>query len=262
MKLNSTFLVVGLLVAGVVPIKSIAQVAPVSELEIGPTGFNQVTGTNMYSGAIGQQNVVSGMRSFSVGQLNDVEGQNSFALGYDNTVQGHGSLAAGTGNMSSTYNPSFAFGSGNYVLGEYSLAVGCFNNINRSEYGAAYTSGALGSYNTIGDFTASSFAFGMNNIIDGYYNESTSSGVLTEAAAVLGCGLINYWSHSTIVGRYNDTTVPIDPQAPLLFAVGKGTSTYQRSNAMEVYGNSLVKFKGTVTMPRQGDVPMGEFGNP
>jgi hypothetical protein len=76
--------------------------------------------------------------------------------------------------------------------------------------------------------------------------------------------------NSTVIGRNSvdegdeDTWVETDP----LFVVGNGTGNPSDSaevrnrNAFTVRKNGNVEVAGTITLPRQGDVLMGEFGNP
>jgi len=88
---------------------------------------------------------------------------------------------------------------------------------------------------------------GWNNVVSGGMEFTIS------CASVLGRGLYNQYNSATLVGQYNDTGVPYD--SGLLFAIGNGADATHRSNAFEVYTS------GKITMPRQGDVLMGEFGN-
>ncbi|OJV03148.1 MAG: hypothetical protein BGO12_09730 [Verrucomicrobia bacterium 61-8] len=102
---------------------------------------------------------------------------------------------------------------------------------------------------------------GANSLLVGYYNyntEADSSIIVgdycqahSDNTGTIGRGLINYWADATIVGRFNGTA-----SDGLLFAVGSGADSNNRGNVMEVYED------GKVVLPRQGDILMGEFGNP
>lgn len=191
--------------------------------------------------ALRAQTAVTGQQ-LDIGPGGQIKNSASFsgAIGSGNTVSaswpwgGTYSLAVGLSN-SIHADGSQIVGAWNFLAGadyevegsEYSLLVGTFNN------GAGH----------------SSFAAGQNNYIigDTGYEHVYATGVI-------GYGLISKWSKSLIIGQYNDSTVPL--QSGLLFAIGNGANASNRSNAFEVYAS------GKVVMPRQGDILMGEFGNP
>lgn len=132
-----------------------------------------------------------------------------------------------------------AIGSSNNVQGLYSLAVGSSNGIVPEASGA-------GCSLVIGDGNS---AAGNRNFISGSQNCSSSSN-----SGSIGQDLVNFWDSSTIIGLHNATTMA--PDSGLLFAIGNGADSLHRANAFEVY------ISGKILMPRQGDILMGEFGNP
>lgn len=98
----------------------------------------------------------------------------------------------------------------------------------------------------------------------------TAAGDFSTAA---GYGALASSYASFVVGRNNDTSnsasstewIPSD----YIFAVGNGTgvatdpANVKNRNAMTIYKNGKVQMTGDVQMTkRQGDILMGEFGNP
>jgi hypothetical protein len=183
------------LAMGMLPTLGLAQV---SELEVGPTGSNQVLSPNAYSAAIGEHN---------------------------------------------------------YLNADNSLVVGLWNTSMVNYVGDSNSNILTGAYNYMGPQTDSCVALGFNNFVQGEWLYGYDDPQTLYAASVLGFGLINKWSNSTIVGQYNNSTISY--LTPLLFAVGNGASSTLRSNALEVYVDGTVKI-----VKRQGDILMGEFGNP
>lgn len=102
-----------------------------------------------------------------------------------------------------------------------------------------------------------SIAFGLNN-------SGSADHVL-----VAGYGLTSNWQSCVIFGRYNDFTEQMNDnwtESDPLFILGNGTGDSndpvetRYHNAFVVRKNGAVEITGPVTMPRQGDIPMGEFG--
>jgi hypothetical protein len=234
MKLLST-VICAALVAVLSPLGTAnAQVVSGNQLEIGPSGSNQVSDTypNSTGAAIGEQNQVLG-RSLAVGSSNYVGYQGALAIGSSNTVSGELSAAIGSGNN----NPGYAL-----------LMVGSINYGGFSQEEGAPSNGAVfGAANYIGPRSQSVLVSGANNYVDAHmYDDNFASNTL-------GYGLVNRWSYSTVLGHYNDSSPSLT--SGLLLAVGNGTDANNRSNALEVYAS------GKILMPRQGDILMGEFGN-
>jgi len=238
MKLLHSFLLLSLACLG-----SLQAQTPVvgTELEIGPTGSNQVWegyGESWYCGAIGKNNSVWGDGSLAVGDANTI---------------GFGFLAVGTYNSATWGGTGALFGFGNSVNGSSlnCVLVGTWNQTSSMD-GPPDSTMLVGIGNFAESAVSASLVVGKNNTVGGSY---ATTGIFydpVESSTTLGHGLWNYWNYATIVGCYNDTTFT----TPLLFAVGNGTDATHRSNALEVYADGKIK------MPRQGDILMGEFGNP
>lgn len=200
-------------------------VDPITELEVGPNGSNQVSGS--YSGAIGQSNSVGAGNSLGVGNSQTIWGTTNSAFGYGNTA------------YSGSY--SLLSGSTNWVNGSTNTLFGTSNTVNFDSEEGTYPVNnlLLGSYN---------YVYGSSNSLLAGENNYGGDGIV--ASALIGRGLISYWSYAAVVGSYNAT-----PSGDLRFVVGSGDSV-TRSNALEVYAD------GTVIIPKaQGDILMGEFGN-
>jgi len=229
-----------------------AQTVAGNQLEIGPTGSDQVTFSSSWSGQ-----PIPANNAAAIGTNNAVRLSNSMAVGSVNTVSQMDSMAIGAGNMIGASYPwggrySVAVGNVNTIFADYSFVTGFGNSLEGSGY---ETEGSQGSFiaggwnSSAGKYT---FIAGLNCYIEGY--DEINGNHHTEAAAVIGRGLLSKWSNSLIAGKYNDSN--IDRLSGLLFAIGNGASANSRSNALEVYSS------GKVTMPRQGDILMGEFGHP
>lgn len=216
-----------------------AQTVSGSQLEIGPTGSNQVTDSPM-------------RRSGAIGSSNQVLYDNSLAIGYANVINSYGGAVGVGSNNGIRGFSSMAVGFQNFVTADQSISVGIANTVFGSgeNWQGAVGATALGGWNSVGG--RFSFASGTNNFVSGSMGEEFPYWV--DSTAVLGTGLISVWSSSLIAGCYNDSAIP--PDAGLLFAVGNGSNSDHRSNAFEVYKS------GKIQMPRQGDILMGEFGNP
>lgn len=206
-----------------------------TELEIGNSGSNQVFGGP--GGAIGTYNEVYG----------------GLAVGYSNHVY-YASLAVGMSNTTDLY--SATFGNGNMSYASCSLLVGGGNFAAGNQDEGAYGCLVAGGGNFVNNWVGNSIVSGFNNAVDGNPDPSNPAGqwLYVESTATLGRGLFNHWMNCTVVGQYNDSSMNGD--SGLLFAIGNGSGASDRSNALEVYSN------GRINIPRQGDILMGEFGNP
>ena len=199
------------------------------------------------SGAVGTGNTVEpNYPSFAIGNANNVTGGSSLAVGNANTVASWYSTVSGGSNVvSGLYNAVFGL-SNNLSGGSHSILSGDLLSLN----GPSRSSAMFGSMLNGNNINAC-LSSGSNN----YFYDSTDS-------AVLGRGLIAKGATSCIVvGRYNiDILMSPGSLADPLFVVGNGTGLGNpptRSNALVVYGD------GKVIIPkRQGDISMGEFGNP
>jgi len=212
------------------------------QLEIGYSGADQVASGVRRSGAIGTDNEVHEDQSLAVGDSNIIKAPEALAVGRGNKI----------GISTYTYdgNASIAVGLANWVYGAHSVAIGRSNYLEDGdeEWDGTEYSLAVGQSNTMrGTHSA---IVGMYNVIDEDYDYGLPLGTV-----VLGRGLISRWSNCTVVGKYNNASLAVN--SGLLFAVGNGSSsaTDGRSNAFEVF------YDGTVKMPIQGDILMGEFGS-
>jgi len=182
-------------------------------------------------------------------------GDGSIALGLDTVASGSNSVSLGCGVASG--NQSFVIGGGvasglysrvvgadSEASGEGSIAIGYFT------LASGYSSTAMGDTTTAsGNFST---AMGYQTISSG--SRSTAMGFRTIAQAY----------GQLVIGRYNipqGTTIS-DVATDCAFIIGNGTGTSARSNAFAVRKNGDVEITGKVVMPRQGDILMGQFGNP
>lgn len=175
--------------------------------------------------------------------------------GWDDARIGTYSVALGAYSIAQGYNSS-ALSSG-YSEGDYSFTA---------SLGTAYSIGATAFSEGIAygvDSTAMSSGYA-----DGFSSVAMSGGVAvapwsvaagfgTQAQSYQSVALGSFTAHfpNASVGQWEDT----DP----ILVVGNGTGSFedpperQRSNAFVIYKN------GNIEIPkRQGDILMGEFGNP
>ena len=251
------------LLALLLPAALQAQTISGTQLEIGQVGSNQVTDNPLrISGAIGIQNSVSAPYSLAIGNSNQVysstppfETGNSLAVGQGNNVRPRSCAVIGDFNTASSMftsiGRSILIGYRNVSGGDCCGTIGMWNTVYGSDYDGdgASTSLTVGSYNHAAG--ASSLIVGENNEITGQDFEQIF--YVVTGTSVLGHGLVSKWSSALVIGSYNDTSAV--PGSGLLFAIGNGADATHRSNALEVYAS------GKITMPRQGDVLMGEFGH-
>ncbi len=185
-----------------------------------------------YSTAFGFNNTASGIRSVAFGNNNTTSGDGSVAFGSSNNVVGFQSFAFGSSNDLSGDNGA-AFGEGNNASGYSNLLAG-INNTSSGE-----SSIAMGQDNDVaGDI---SLAFGSSNTANS--SNSVAIGTNLEAFSayetVMGVNSTNYSPASTIAFNANDR----------LFAIGNGTSTAARSNALTIYKDGRMNINDAYTMP-------------
>lgn len=235
------------------------------QLEIGPSGANQVKSIQAYhpvynpypvGGAIGSSNFVSGGLAVGLGNhsseatpnpnlnlLGDYSG--SLVIGYASSSNNSRSLLVGSGieSYASELNSLFV-GRGHYVTyGEYPEYVEPTNDIPVTPDLSLFT----GMFNT--DWSIRGvFMAGINNIFQNVSDE-------TPGRVIIGRGISTYGNCLLVIGHY-PTLNPL-PEPEGAFIVGNGTGAFSGSNAFSVFTNGKVILK-----KRQGNVLMGEFGNP
>ncbi|MEZ4857606.1 MAG: hypothetical protein R2781_02225 [Flavobacteriaceae bacterium] len=184
---------------------------------VGGTQWNDVNIGN-YSAAFGNSNTVSGTESVAFGNSNIVSGPQSAAFGFFNEVSGDNGVAFGSDSVvSGMYNLSA--GTDNSTSGENSIALGQGNDV------AGDISLAIGAQNTVN--SANSIAIGTN--LEAFSAYET----------VVGINSTNYSPASTVAFNANDR----------LFAIGNGTSTATRSNALTIYKDGRMNINDAYTMP-------------
>lgn len=206
-----------------------------------------VSGTNWdldlvgrYSVAMGYDSLASGESTLAIGDTVTASGSRAVAMGDGTTASGVGAVGMGI-NVVSSGSASFASGRLTTAAAHYSVALG-------------YSSTASASYST---------AFGDRAIASGAYSIAGSRATATGNYST-ALGLTENPSYMGVtIGRYNvieGSQTGWSGTDPLLI-LGNGTGTSNRSNAFVVRKNGNVEMTGTVTLPRQGDILMGEFGN-
>ncbi|MGI6475881.1 MAG: tail fiber domain-containing protein [Candidatus Dojkabacteria bacterium] len=172
-----------------------------------------------YSVAMGYNTIASGEDSTAMGSATTAYGYASTAMGSGTTASGRFATAMGHNTTANADWYSTAMGSGTIASGNYSIAMGS------STTASGWGSTAMGNDTTASGDVAT--AIGDNTIASGAY--STAMGYYTTAQAYA----------STILGQYNvvsGTTgswVATDP----IFAIGIGTGSSNRANAMTVLKN-------------------------
>jgi len=233
------------------------------------------------SAAFGENNQALGNYSFLAGKDNFADGGGATAFGQGNYVNGNYAFAGGLANQVSDWGVAFGYGN---IVGFASIAVG-------DQSMAMYESVALGNNaRALGDYSVAlsrgyaegelSFAFGENAQALGRYSVALPGSVAYgERAVASGWGTGVQGNHafgfgdflivdsysSFVVGRWNrgggnlTTWVESDP----LFEVGNGTGDYDNDPPEVASRSAFTVFKnGKIKMDRQGDILMGEFGNP
>ncbi len=243
----------------------------------GQTGGNanpgiRVTGDGgvVFEGTLGQGTIpmegagarlmwYPGKAAFRVGSMSSTSwndqsiGQNSTAFG-GSMAYGNSSTAMSGGRALSDYSTAMSGGS---AWGDYSTVMSGAEA--DGIYNTAMSRGmALGEYSTA---MSGGEAWG-------YFSTAMSGGVVYGASSVAaGEGIWSSSFRSVVLGSFNhevgsysqDVWVPTEP----IFVVGNGTGKPSDPPAKR-NSNALVILKnGDIQIPkRQGDILMGEFGNP
>lgn len=218
------------------------------------TEWNDVNIGN-FSVAFGDNVKALGGGAIATGSSTSASGAYSFVGGAYSSALGSFSMASGYAAQAySDY--SIAYGEESSAVGTYSLAIGEYSSA-VGDYSVAFSSYVPGSYSA--GFVKSQ-VFGMYSVGMG-----RSSIVLGDYAAAFGRNTSAASAYSFVTGRNNavegnaTTWVETDP----LFVIGNGTgvasdpANVKNRNALTVYKNGDVKIT-----KRQGDILMGEFGNP
>ncbi len=133
--------------------------------------------------------------------------------GSSNTASGNYSTVSGIGiTVSGSY--STAFGSGSNVLSNYSFAVG--KDISANGIGSA--------------------GLGYENTTMGNYN------------FVAGIGNVSFSDGEAVLGKYVTTYTTNNDATDRIFAIGNGTSTSARSNALTILKNGNTTINGNVSV--------------
>lgn len=232
-------------------------------------GKNSITkGSNSF--ALGNQAKALGNGSYAFGAGAKATGDLSFALGSVGVDQdskatgptiatGYGACAVGFGSVSSAQG-AFSFGVQDTASGIFSLAMGYLtrakgwfsttSGLGTIAEGAAWNGFATGVLTKSGNWAAA--AFGDRTYASGH--TSFATGFMTTASGQLSASFgeetnsVSLCSFS--IGRFNAASgnatnwIATDP----LFAIGNGTSSTARSNAMTVYKNGKADLAGSLNL--------------
>jgi len=197
-----------------------------------------------------------------------VYGDGGIALGGE--VDGLGAVALGSGWASGDYSFSTGYGYA-WGYGASSLSLAEANAIGSCAISGGYTQGdwsvAMSGASTQGSYSTAmsgGVAFGKSSVA------MTLGVAATDFSIAMGIG-VYAGSYSVVaLGRYNmpegtgNQWIDGDP----LFVIGNGTGNpadqlaVRYRNAFLIRKNGDVEMTAKVKMPRQGDILMGEFGNP
>lgn len=200
-----------------------------------------------YSAAFGRETTASADASTAIGLFTTASGYGSIAMGFATNASETYSTAMGYFTWALGYN-SIAMGDMTEAVGSWSMAMGSYTDA----WGISSTAMGSGSM----AFGVASTAMGDSTTASGY--ASTAMGYSTVAASRNSLAIGQY----NIGGGHPTQWIPEDP----LFEIGNGTGHWQDPievryrNAFTVYKNGNVEMTGKVTMPRQGDILMGDFG--
>jgi len=214
---------------------------------------------------LGTLNTASGEYALAMGNSSEAVGNYSVAIGHYSRSYADNAVAF-AGGRAGTYdglggNHSFAFGNGAFSEGFHAFSFGVSTEASEGNsfafgWGAKAREFAALSFGWFTNATGQySFAFGQNTDAAGLYaiamgqevkatgSNSLCIGQFSRASAynaiALGSDLRANSAYSFVVGRFNDTTTTTnlwhatDP----LFAIGNGTATNARSNALTVLKN-------------------------
>lgn len=176
--------------------------------------------------AFGADVDVTGGHSAAFGRLHDVAGTENLVGGFNNVVNGAANLVGGADNSLGIRTNNLVAGGSHTMTtdaGDYNTIIGFNNEIG---FGSYNLSGGQESYN----FGTRSISFGFGTTASkGDQQFAFGEGVTTPTTATAARA-----SNQFVVGKYNDTSIAC------LFAVGNGTGTGSRSNAL------IVNTSGTV----------------
>jgi len=165
----------------------------------------------------------------------------SVAMGYEAVASENGTLAMGV-RATASGTRSLAMGQMATASGPNSIALG------PSAVATGDSSVAIGSVSASG---TSSTALGRSTLAAGSYSLAGGLGTTASAYGSMAIGRYNQ------VGGSSNTWTGTDP----VFVIGNGTNASSLRNALTVYQNGNMTVTGTITMPMQGDIQMGEFGS-
>lgn len=215
-----------------------------------------------YSFAVGLSSIASGLGSIAMGRYASSR-YYSVAIG-DYTDARESGLALGYGSKATGYDSCLAVGKGATATNGYSCAVGAFTKT------PGWHAQALGYYAEAR--SNETIAIGANALASN--SAATAMGAYTLASGVrstaLGYSTTARGYATTVVGQFNAADAPNATQwipADPLFIIGNGTGlasdpvSVKNRNAVVVYKNGNMDVSGKITMARQGDILMGEFGN-
>lgn len=203
---------------------------------------------------------------------------------WDDSEIGDNSIALGSGTASGSNSMALLGGT---ALGNNSLSIGnsaAIANNSIAMFDGAYSTGEH-SIALMGGTVDFDFGFALWGMANGNFTLAVFGSAVADGAMALGTDSFAYGKYSTaigpfataasystfVTGRFNVqdgdqmSWIESDP----LFVVGNGTGDnindppeVASRNAFLVRKNGDVEMSGKVTMPRQGDILMGDFGNP
>ncbi len=182
--------------------------------------------SSINSFAFGADVDVTGGHSAAFGRLHDVAGTENLVGGLSNTVNGDGNLVGGANNDLSTKDNNLVAGGSNAIIstaGNYNTMIGFSNEIG---FGSYNLSGGQDTFN----FGTRSISFGSGTTASkGNQQFAFGEGTTTPTTATAARA-----SNQFVVGKFNDINNAV------LFAVGKGSSTSFRQNALTVSATGYV----------------------
>jgi len=188
----------------------------------GPTTL--ASGENAF--AFGADVDVIGSHSAGFGRLHDIDGNENLVGGVSNVVDGDANLVGGAQNDLNTKNNNLVAGGDNTITsaaGNYNTIIGFNNEIG---FGSYNLSGGQETYN----FGTRSISFGSGTTA----SKGNQQFAFGEGTTTPTTGTAARASNQFVVGKFNDINNAV------LFAVGKGSSTFSRQNALTVSANGYV----------------------
>jgi len=243
---------------------------------IGTTAGGDSSASGSYSTAFGDS-AAKGNYSLGVG-YSLASGEGAFSAGYATQATGAYSVALGNGSIASGPN-AFAMGNASKASGDRSAAFGnsIASGTSSSAFGMSTASGinsfSIGQGKAVGNDSVAlgaGTAEGTRSLVfSTAYDVSQAVGF---GSVAIGEGLVVRTPGTFVTGRYNIDEVPRNTLEDPAFIVGTGEYISPeeedafpyavRKNAFVVRKNGDVEMNGKVKLPRQGDILMGEFGNP